>query len=128
MRARVNLRRPQFLTGFGVEGAEAAVIGRANKDQSACGSQRAAEIRPAGFLFVFRQPFGNAQHGLPDYFARVDIDCQKTAPRWLLARPAHLRMPESRRGSQWTRARPRRAPALWIPLHLPDAAQILRVD
>src|SRR5262245_66582479 len=99
MRARVNFRRPQFLAGFGVEGAEAAVIGRADEDQSAGRSERAAEIRPAGFLFVLGQSFRNPQHGLPDNFARVDVDGQKTAPRRLLARPAHLRMPETRRRS-----------------------------
>src|SRR5262249_51383364 len=60
--------------------------------------------------------------------ASVDVDGQKTAPRRLLTRPADLRLPESRRRPQWTRARPRRAPAFRIPLHLPDAAQILRVD
>src|SRR5262245_27163473 len=122
MRARVNFRRPQFLACFSVEGAEAAVISRADEDQSAGRRERAAEIRASGFLFVFRQPFGNAQQGLPYYFARVDIDGQKTAPRWLLARPAHLRLPESRRGPQRTSARPRRAPAFRISLHLSDAA------
>src|SRR5262245_49614406 len=114
MRARVNFQRPQFLACFSVEDAEAAVISRADEDQSAGRRERAAEIRPAGFLFVFQQPFSNAQQGLPDYFTRVDIDDQKTTPQWLLARPAHLRLPESRRGPQRTSARPQHAPTFRI--------------
>src|SRR6185436_17621326 len=99
---------PQFLPGPGVEGAEAAVIGRANEDQSAGRGERAPEIRPAGFLLVLGQSFRNPQHRLPHDFAGIDIDRYKTAPGRLLARPARIGIPESSDRPQRTRARPRR--------------------
>ena len=45
VRAHIEPGGPQFFTGFGIEGAEAFVIGCGNKDETACCRDRPAMPR-----------------------------------------------------------------------------------
>src|ERR1044071_9668031 len=55
-RAGIHLIHPQLLAGLGIEGAEAAVVGRADEDQAAGGGERSADVRAPRVLLARRPP------------------------------------------------------------------------
>src|SRR5579864_3799746 len=48
--AGVDFRHPQLLAGFRIKGAEAAVVGGADKYEAAGGGERSADVGPSGVL------------------------------------------------------------------------------
>src|SRR5689334_13161763 len=83
MRARLQVRSPQFLSGFCIKRAEAAICCRADKNQPAGRYNRAAEVRRAGFLLQFHA----AKRHLPGDFSLVHVHGIQCSPRRLLTRP-----------------------------------------
>ena len=66
--------RPKLLTGLGVEGAEASIVGGADERQAAGGDDRPTKAGPARILLAYRQTVGHAQRRSPGDLAGIHID------------------------------------------------------
>src|SRR2546428_13718288 len=73
-----------------------AIVRRRNKDEPACRRERASHVHCSGFLYAFRLQFLNdTKRHSPDVLACIDVESHHLTPRWLLARPIVLGIPES---------------------------------
>jgi hypothetical protein len=86
--------------GFGVEGAEAGIVGGANEHQAGRRRDRAAFAGPACILPIGRQTIGNAEWNAPSDVAAVDVDRQKFAPGRLIAEHMRSWVAEAAAGTQ----------------------------
>ena len=86
---------PQLSTGFCIKSAEAAVVGRADKDQTACGGNRAAATGSAGILFAGWQAIRDPKIHAPGEFAGIHVHSRQHAPWRLLAHHVQGRVFES---------------------------------
>src|SRR6185437_10213827 len=75
-----NLGLPYLLTRGGLEGAEAVVIGGADKGQAAGGGESATAAGPAGVLILRRQLVGHPDALVINRFARVHVDGDQFTP------------------------------------------------
>src|SRR6266704_6170432 len=73
-----------------------AIIRRRNKHEPACRRERASHVHCSRCLYALRfQFFNNTERHSPDVLACIDIESHHLPPRWLLARPVVLGIPES---------------------------------
>src|SRR5690606_38856128 len=72
--------------GSRVEGAEAAVVGRADEHQPARGHRRAGAAGVADQALALRQLVDHAERDRPLDFPRARVDRDELAPRRLVAR------------------------------------------
>src|SRR5215469_1797741 len=87
MRACFQLGGPQLLSGFCIERTKATIHCCADKNQSAGGDNRAAQVRGPGFLLQTTQA---AKRHLPDDLSLVHVHGVQRSPRGLLTRPLVL--------------------------------------
>src|SRR4029453_10704254 len=73
------------------------IVRRRNKHEPACRGERTSHIHCSRPFYALRlQLFNDAERHSPRVLAGVDVDRHHLAPRWFLARPIVLGIPEAR--------------------------------
>src|SRR5882672_224661 len=86
-----------------------AIVRRRDKHEPACRGERASHVHCSRVLYALRlQFFNDAKRHSPGVLAGIDVESHHLTPRWLLARPIVLGIPEAletvaNRSSGWGR-------------------------